>query len=1254
MVSTDEGSASGSTEVPKAEASASDPATSSTATASAPASAKADAEALSVATTASSEDGPVENRKEDSSSASQQATADASAFQFSTSAAEFVPYFGAGQSPGGGFSFQFNAGAEEFKPGPPSGQGSSDGKETAAPASPMATFVQAVPMGVPVYPVMAVQMPSGRPGHMTYVSPVSPVAHMPMGFVPNMAYRDGTHAADDRSKASGKGRNREGGRGGQAQEKGGRNSHQERRAGKGSHEGRARQGSFQKGQDENNGKKEAPPEKEAEEENEEEEEEDSNEPKKPSWADMAKRAAAKPAEQALPKRVAKSPADAGPPEVQKDGAAKEEALPKRVAKNPAAAPAAVVPKAVSWGPKAETSAPSEEKEKEQEAEVVVEAEQTGPQAPAPRAPPEKEVKAQPEEKEEEEQEDEEEKKNKANSWAARLFKKSPTQPPGGARKPPGVVPKAAVASPTSPQSATPKASAASVSTSANAAQDSWETEAKESQPAEPQKEADESKEQEIEGDEDEDDVEDATDVAKPLADEFEDAEDGEEEEVSAEEPVEAEDDEDDYEDAKDADSADQEEEEEEEEDAGDVDDKDDDNYENEEAIDPYEPDKPDKDGIIRYTVSFLKKMSKSPYSEGSCPARIPHSIRTTAQETNAKQRYGMKFLEQFKEKPMCQELPANHRIPKELRGGNDDSEKVAKKTNNEEDDWRSASAKNQKSRDSKTGKSGRTGRRTDENLPKLESTENSWLVTQKEKKKDSDLAVVRQMKSILNKLTVEKFDSLYAKLLECGISNTDMTEILMKEVFEKATLQHHFIEMYTGLCLKLTEWFKEQGNKDNEVDFRKILLNQCQDSFETYLKPPEGIKDLSGEEEFEAKVKYKTKMLGNMKFVGQLLINKALSSKILFTCTEELLYIKSEETLETLCAFLMTIGPHYDDKVWKNYAMYDDIFKQVAELSKDKSVSARIRCLLKDVIDLRKNNWQGHRPSKEPEGPKKMSAVKHQWEKDMAQQESRMSGGGGSRGGRSAPTLAPTQEDDEWETVPSSRRGGKTPAGAASTPSRDRGQGATPSAGNTFGALERRSRPAKAETEWRKVKSTSNELLKPPTPTTGSKGISLMETQTKLGPSNSSLGASSSAASSAASEEKKADKFQKEVISVLQELATSHDTQGALARVREAPALPSKHQKAVLLKIVEMIIDTSASGRPTLWSFLAKLLSEGIFQKSTLVDSLDGWIGSEAYEDIKMDMPKIDDIVVEECLATLQKEELLSSDDTEKLRSKIR
>ena len=59
----------------------------------------------------------------------------------------------------------------------------------------------------------------------------------------------------------------------------------------------------------------------------------------------------------------------------------------------------------------------------------------------------------------------------------------------------------------------------------------------------------------------------------------------------------------------------------------------------------------------------------------------------------------------------------------------------------------------------------------------------------------SEEDVARAMKSILNKLTVEKFDSLSAQLVNCGIRNAVQLELLIHEVFEKATTQHHFIDM---------------------------------------------------------------------------------------------------------------------------------------------------------------------------------------------------------------------------------------------------------------------------------------------------------------------------------------------------------------------------------------------------------------------------------------------------------------------------
>merc|ERR1719487_141490 len=184
-----------------------------------------------------------------------------------------------------------------------------------------------------------------------------------------------------------------------------------------------------------------------------------------------------------------------------------------------------------------------------------------------------------------------------------------------------------------------------------------------------------------------------------------------------------------------------------------------------------------------------------------------------------------------------------------------------------------------------------------------------------------DQQVIRGINSILNKLTVEKFDSLYKKLVgEVGMCAESHIVVLTKQLFTKSTTQHHFIEMYTNLCIRLHQHFEENPIIDDAAKvFKKVLLNQCQESFEEYLRPPAHLDELEGDDKYEALVKYKTSMLGNIKFVGNLLVQKMLSSKIIFQCAEQLLEAKTDETLETLAVFLTAIGPMFDNKQWPRY-----------------------------------------------------------------------------------------------------------------------------------------------------------------------------------------------------------------------------------------------------------------------------------------------------------------------------------------------
>eukprot|EP00931_Biecheleriopsis_adriatica_P086036 TRINITY_DN60776_c0_g1_i1.p1 TRINITY_DN60776_c0_g1~~TRINITY_DN60776_c0_g1_i1.p1 ORF type:complete len:445 (+),score=78.93 TRINITY_DN60776_c0_g1_i1:60-1394(+) len=222
----------------------------------------------------------------------------------------------------------------------------------------------------------------------------------------------------------------------------------------------------------------------------------------------------------------------------------------------------------------------------------------------------------------------------------------------------------------------------------------------------------------------------------------------------------------------------------------------------------------------------------------------------------------------------------------------------------------------------------------------------------------------RQVKVILNKLTREKFDTLYDQLLihckvECKETRYKVTQVIARELFKKATTQHNFIEMYAEVCGKLDADLQQGGF---ESDFRRTILEQCQDSFTAHLQPPNIDEGLEYEEHCEALFKYKTKMIGNVKFVGHLLKLRMLAAKVLFLCADELISIGSPEAMETLCAFLDTVGDTFDQSDWAGHGRLQEVFRSLELFSQDSQQTSRIRCLIKDLLEKKQMNWAKRSP----------------------------------------------------------------------------------------------------------------------------------------------------------------------------------------------------------------------------------------------------------------------------------------------------
>jgi len=457
------------------------------------------------------------------------------------------------------------------------------------------------------------------------------------------------------------------------------------------------------------------------------------------------------------------------------------------------------------------------------------------------------------------------------------------------------------------------------------------------------------------------------------------------------------------------------------------------------------------------------------------------------------------------------------------------------------------------------------------------------------------------------------------------MSDASHIEALTKQLFSKSTTQHHFIEMYTDLCVRLHQYLIENPIIESaEKHFKRILLNQCQENFEQYLKPPPGFEELEGEDRFNALVKYKTSMLGNMKFVGQLLIYKMLSSKIIFQCVDQLIEVKNDETLETLAVFLQTIGPQFDTEAWPRYDQLNQVFVKIGAMCRAKEgIAPRIKCLLKDVLDARATGWKGRAKTNQPEGPMKIAEVARQ-----ARREDN-SGHGGGGGGRPPPPRErePRQEKqaDEWATVASSsqrkRMETRAPLGNSNSAGVASSQG-------SFGALAAKNRTAKPERsrEEEQEKQARKEAKK-------AKELARQEEEEK--------------AKKTQADAKSMEEFQEELPKCLRELWGSHDVDEAVTRLEKFNLEVDEHEASVA-QFLLAITEEKPEKRKLGFKLMAGIFTR--YGKSALSAGLEQWFEDEdcGYECMKSDVPKLSEVIEEELLPAISS--VLGSSETERIK----
>lgn len=121
---------------------------------------------------------------------------------------------------------------------------------------------------------------------------------------------------------------------------------------------------------------------------------------------------------------------------------------------------------------------------------------------------------------------------------------------------------------------------------------------------------------------------------------------------------------------------------------------------------------------------------------------------------------------------------------------------------------------------------------------KLRETENAWkpsrlkqLSLSEEEAKTEVL--YKKVRSVLNKLTPQKFDTLVEQVRHLPINTQERLQGVINLVFEKAVDEPSFSVEYALLCKQLALMeVAGSDTQDSSVSFKKLIITRCQKEFE--------------------------------------------------------------------------------------------------------------------------------------------------------------------------------------------------------------------------------------------------------------------------------------------------------------------------------------------------------------------------------------------------------------------------------------
>lgn len=328
---------------------------------------------------------------------------------------------------------------------------------------------------------------------------------------------------------------------------------------------------------------------------------------------------------------------------------------------------------------------------------------------------------------------------------------------------------------------------------------------------------------------------------------------------------------------------------------------------------------------------------------------------------------------------------------------------------------------------------------------KLNEVANAWKpnMLRKDVDENSEEVIYRRVRGILNKLTPEKFDDLLNQMMGFKIDSDVKLQGVCNLVFEKAIDEPNFSVAYAQLCHELSSKLKRDqdgtpttaaaalttpaavAGAPQKTAFSLSMIQKCQSEFTQHVSTsidvrlapfqkrvdeatdPEEKADLLMQlDDEESKLRRRSN--GTVRFIGELFKFNMLNPGVMMRCIQTLIAQRTDDKLECACKLLQTVGQKLETTKQETKSAMNGFFDTLQSIvnGKDSKVCSRVRFMIQDVVELKRNKWVP-RKNDITVNPKTMDQIQKECEAEVNNIQllnfnlGNSGGGGGNDRGRS-------------------------------------------------------------------------------------------------------------------------------------------------------------------------------------------------------------------------------------------------------------